>query len=124
MVSSIRATTWWSTGTSLGAAAAVDDAMGAGVGIGGELVVTLGAAVVVVTLGAKDVVTVAVAVALTVAVGAFVAAEAVISDGPKEVRARVNETTRASEAAGYATTARTRMRRAVSLFKLFTFLTP
>ena len=44
--------------------------------------------------------------------------------GPDGVRARAIEKTRATETAGYATMARTRARRALSLSEVITFRTP
>jgi hypothetical protein len=101
-----------------------DDGMGMGVGTGAEVVVALGAVVVVVVVGAVVVVVVGavvvvVVVGVAVAVGVLVAAEAGICEGPKEVKARAKATTMAIETAGYATTARTRTWRAMSLFLHF-----
>jgi hypothetical protein len=70
----------------------------------------------VVTVGAE-----AVVVGLLFVVGGAVGGRAMTLEGPNGVSARAIETTRATVTAGYATTARTRTWRALSLFKLFTF---
>jgi hypothetical protein len=62
----------------------------------------------------------AVALGAVVADGVGVTASANACEGPKEAKARANETTRAVETAGYATTARTRTRRTMSFFLHFT----
>jgi len=92
----------------------------------------------VVSVGVGDVVSVGVgpvvALALAVVVGLAVvpelgavvsigideAASATTCGGPNGVKARATETTRATERAGYATTERSRIRRALSLFVRFT----
>jgi hypothetical protein len=61
-----------------------------------------------------------VALGAVVADGVGLTSNAKACEGPKDVRARANETTSAVETAGYATTARTRTRRTMSLFLHFT----
>jgi hypothetical protein len=61
-----------------------------------------------------------VALGVVVAAGDGVTSTAKAGEGPKEARVRANETTSAVETAGYATTARTRTRRTLSLFLHFT----
>src|SRR5665647_2168024 len=63
---------------------------------------------------------VAAGLAVVVAVGVVVAASARTCAGPNVVRARAIETTVTTETAGDATMARTRARRAMSLFLHFT----
>jgi hypothetical protein len=75
-------------------------------------------------VGTGVVLVVLVGLGATVSVGAVAATSAMTRVEPNGVRARAIETTRASVTAGYATTARARTWRALSLFKLFNFLTP
>jgi hypothetical protein len=60
-------------------------------------------------------------VGLLFVVGGAVGGRAMTLEGPNGVSARAIETTRATVTAGYATTARTRTWRVLSLFMLFTF---
>jgi hypothetical protein len=59
-------------------------------------------------------------VGAVVAVGVVGASSAMTREGPNGVSARAMETTKAAETAGYATTARRRMRRAGLLLTWFT----
>jgi len=96
--------------------------LGLAVGLGVALVVAL--VVDEVVLGVDD--GVALVVGLGTEVGAAVAAggtgavSAMTFEGPNGISARATETTRATVTAGYATTARTRTWRALSLVKVFT----
>ena len=102
---------------------APDDGLGMGAGRGTVVVVALGV-VVVVVLGVVVVVVlgvvVVVAVGAVVSVGVAAAARAMTCEGPNGVRARATAATRATETAGYATTARRRKRRAGPLLLFFT----
>jgi hypothetical protein len=109
---STRASTWRSTGTPGLLKGALEIAVGRGVPTPVEVVVPGG----VVTGAVVE----EVALGVVVAVGDGVTSSAKACEGPKEARARANETTSAVETAGYATTARTRTRRTMSLFLHFT----
>ena len=93
-----------------------EEALGIAAGLGVTATVVLVVPGVVVTGGVVE----EVALGTVVVVGDGVMGRAKACEGPKEVRARANETTSAVETAGYATTARTRTRRTMSLFLHFT----